>query len=62
MMAQVKYSEYSKQNSITFGPIDLNGMNKRNFEQCVTDEFLNSFDQNFKISQKGKFYRNFARK
>jgi hypothetical protein len=26
-------------------------MNKRNFGQCVTDEFLNLFDQNFKISQ-----------
>jgi hypothetical protein len=56
MMTQVKYSEYSKQNSITFGPIGLNGLNKRNFGQCVTDEFLNSFDQN------GEFYRNFAKK
>jgi hypothetical protein len=51
MMAQVKYFEYSKQNSITFGPIVENGMNKMNFEQCVTD-ILNSFDQNFKISPK----------
>jgi hypothetical protein len=52
MMAQVKYSGYSKPNSITFGPIGLNGLNKRNFGQYVTDEFLNSFDQNFKISPK----------
>jgi hypothetical protein len=39
-----------------------NGLNKRNFRQCVADEFLNSFGQNFKISQNGKFYRNIARK
>jgi hypothetical protein len=51
-MAHVKYSEYSKQNFITFEPINLNGLNKRNFGQCVTDEFLNTFDQNFKISLK----------
>jgi hypothetical protein len=37
---------------MTFGPFVLkNGLNKRNFGQCVTDEFLNSFSQNFKISQ-----------
>jgi hypothetical protein len=29
-----------------------NGLNKRNFRQCVTDAFLNSFGRNFKISQK----------
>jgi hypothetical protein len=52
MMAQVKYSEHSKQKSITFGPINLNGMDKRNFGQCVTDEFMNTFGQNFKISPK----------
>jgi hypothetical protein len=51
-MTQVKYYEYSKQNSITFEPIGLNGLDKRNFGQCVTDKFLNSFDQNFKISLK----------
>ncbi len=28
-----------------------NGLNKRNFGQCVTDEFINLFNQNFKISQ-----------
>jgi hypothetical protein len=50
-MAQVKYFEYSKQNCITFGIINLNGL-KRNFGQCVNDEFLNSFGQNFKISPK----------
>jgi hypothetical protein len=52
MMAQVKYSEYSKQNSITFGTIVKNGLNKRNFRQCITNEFLNSLDQNFKIIPK----------
>jgi hypothetical protein len=36
---------------MTFGPNIQNGMNKRNFGQCVTDEFLNLFGQNFKISQ-----------
>jgi hypothetical protein len=50
MMAQVKYSEYSKQNSITFGPIDLNDLSKINFGQCVTDEFLNSFGQISKLA------------
>jgi hypothetical protein len=36
---------------MTFGPNIQNGMNKRNFGQCVTNEFLNLFDKNFKISQ-----------
>jgi hypothetical protein len=46
-----KNSEYSKQNSMTFGPNIQNGLNKRSFGQCVTDEFVNLFNQNFKISQ-----------
>jgi hypothetical protein len=46
-----KNSEYSKQNSMTFGPNIQNGLNKRSFGQCVTDEFVNLFSQNFKISQ-----------
>jgi hypothetical protein len=36
---------------MTFGPHIQNGLSKRNFRQCITDEFLNLFDQNFKISQ-----------
>jgi predicted transcriptional regulator YheO len=36
---------------MTFGPNIQNGMSKRNFGQCVTDEFLNLFSQNFKTSQ-----------
>jgi hypothetical protein len=36
---------------MTFGPNIQNGLNKRNFGQCVTDEFINLFNQNFKISQ-----------
>jgi hypothetical protein len=34
-----------------FGPNIRNGMNKGNFGQCVSDELLNLFDQNFKISE-----------
>jgi hypothetical protein len=33
------------------GQIFENGLNKRNFGQYVTDEFLNLFGQNVKISQ-----------
>jgi hypothetical protein len=36
---------------MTFGPNIQNGLNKRNFGQCVTNEFMNLFGQNFKISQ-----------
>jgi hypothetical protein len=36
---------------MTFGPNIQNGLNKKNFGQCVTNEFINLFDQNFKISQ-----------
>jgi hypothetical protein len=36
---------------MTFGTNIQNGMNKRNFGQCVTNEFINLFGQNFKISQ-----------
>jgi hypothetical protein len=36
---------------MTFEPNIQNGLNKKNFGQCVTNEFINLFDQNFKISQ-----------
>jgi hypothetical protein len=36
---------------MTLGSIVYNGLNKRNFGQCVTNEFQNLFAQNFKISQ-----------
>jgi hypothetical protein len=63
MMTQVQYSEYCKRNSITFAPIEQNGLNKMNFGQnglnkmnfgqhSITSLILNSFGQNFKISPK----------
>jgi hypothetical protein len=33
---------------MTFGPNIQNGLNRMNFGQYVTNEFLNLFDQNFK--------------
>jgi hypothetical protein len=36
---------------MTFGPNIRNDLNKRNFGQYITDEFINLFGQNFKISQ-----------
>jgi hypothetical protein len=51
MIAQVKTCEYSKQNSITFGPNFQNSLNKRNFGQCVTDEFINLFGQISKLAK-----------
>ncbi len=51
MMAQVNILTIVNKILLLLGQLFKNGLNKRKFRQCVTNEFLNLVSQNFKISQ-----------
>jgi hypothetical protein len=60
MMTQMKYSEYGKQNSSTFGQLFKMTQTKGILDNVLLKNFGTHLAKISKLAQNGEFYRNIA--